>query len=117
MTFRYSLIRMVMPGSSSRCLSGHWIVPTTVGTDERVSFLRPPSESLVGPNPMVCLQDWIDPGPGGLHRILTGEERSIAGHGIAQKPFIGRFLSRLLFQQVELSLFADEFLSRELDPS
>jgi len=66
---------------------------------------------------MVCLQDWIDHGPGVLHRILTGEERSIAGHGIAQKPFVGRFLSRLLFKQVELSLLADEFLSRELDAS
>jgi hypothetical protein len=66
---------------------------------------------------MVCLQDWIDHGPSGLNSILTGEERAITRHGVAQKPFVGRFLSRSLFKQVELSLLADEFLSRELDAS
>ena len=63
---------------------------------------------------MVRLKDWIDHRPSGLDRVLTGEERSIADHGVAQKPLVGRFLSRLFFEQVELSLLPDEFLPCEL---
>ena len=66
---------------------------------------------------MVGLKDWIDHRPGGLNCVLTGEERSIAGHGVAQKPLVGRFLSRLFFRQVELSLLPDELLPCELDAS
>ena len=63
---------------------------------------------------MVCFQDWIDHRPGGLDCVLAGEERAIAGHGVAQKPLVGRFLSRSFFEQVELSLLADELLPGEL---
>ena len=63
---------------------------------------------------MVCFQDWIDHRPGGLDCVLAGEERAIARHGVAQKPLVGRFLSRLLFKQEEFSLLADEFFSGEL---
>jgi hypothetical protein len=57
---------------------------------------------------VVCLKDGIDRRPGGLNRILTGEERSVAGHRVAQEQFVGRFLARLLFDQVEFALVADE---------
>ena len=74
----------------------------------------PQLSAPVGSNPVVRLKDWIDHRPGGLDRVLTGEERSIAGHGVAQKPLVGRFLSRLFFEQVELSLLPDELLPCEL---
>lgn len=64
---------------------------------------------------MVVIKDWIDRGPGSLHGILTGEERAIAGHGVAQKPLVGRFFSRPFINQKEFTLVADELLSRALD--
>ena len=63
------------------------------------------------------LEDWIDHRPGGLDRVLAGEERSVAGHGVAQEPLVGRFLSRLFFDQIEFSLIADELLACALDAS
>lgn len=66
---------------------------------------------------MVRFQQWIDDCPYSLHRILAGEERAIADHGVTQKLLVGCSLSRLFFQQVELSLLADEFLSCKLDAS
>jgi hypothetical protein len=66
---------------------------------------------------VVGLKDWIDHGPSGLNRTFTGEERSVAGHGVAQKPFVGRFRCRVFFKQVELSLVPDELLPCELDAS
>jgi hypothetical protein len=66
---------------------------------------------------MVGLKDWIDHRPSGFNRILTSEERHIADQGVAQKPLVGRFFSRPFFKQVELSLFPDELLPRELDAS
>jgi len=35
------------------------------------------------------------PLPGSLNGDLTGEERSVAVRGIAQKPIIGRFFSQM----------------------
>ena len=49
---------------------------------------------------MVGLKDRIDHRPSGLNRVFTREECSIAGHGVAQEPFVGRFLSRLFFEKV-----------------
>ena len=66
---------------------------------------------------MVVLEDGIDHRPSGLNCILTGEERSVAGHGVAQESFIGRLFSRFLFDQVELALVADELLPCALDAS
>jgi hypothetical protein len=66
---------------------------------------------------VVGLKDWIDDRLGGLNCVLTGEERSIAGHGVAQKPLVGRFLSRPFFEQVEFSLLPDELLPGKLDAS
>jgi len=63
------------------------------------------------------LKNRIDHRPGGLNRVFTGEKRSIAGHGITQKPLVGCFLSRLFFDQVEFSLVPDEFLAGALDAS
>ena len=47
---------------------------------------------------MMCLQDWIDYRPSGLDCVLTGEERSIADHGVAAKPLVGSFLSWLVLE-------------------
>ena len=55
---------------------------------------------LIGPGPVVGLEDWLDHRPGGLNRVLTGEERAVAGHGVRQEPLVGQFSSRLFFQQV-----------------
>jgi hypothetical protein len=66
---------------------------------------------------MVVAKDWIDHHPGSLNRILTGEERSIADHGVAQKPLIGGFCPWLFFGQIELSLVPDELLPSALDAS
>lgn len=63
---------------------------------------------------MVIFEDWIDYCPGGFERVFTREERSVTGHGVAQKPFVGRFFSRLFFGQVKLSLLADELFSWKL---
>ena len=41
----------------------------------------------------------------------------MAGHGVAQKPLIGRFLPGWVFEQVEFPLLADELLPYELDAS
>jgi hypothetical protein len=68
-------------------------------------------------NPKVVLKDWVDHRPGGLNRVLTGEKRAVAGHGVTQKPLVRPFLSRPLITQVELTLVADELLSRALDAS
>ena len=66
---------------------------------------------------MVGLKDWLDHRPGGLNRVLTGEERAVAGHGVAQEPLVGRFRSRLFFKQIEFALVADELLPGALDAS
>ena len=68
-------------------------------------------------NPVVRLEDWTDHRPRGLDRVLTGEERSIAVHGVAQKPLVGHFLSRLFFEQVELPLLTDELLPCDFNAS
>ena len=66
-------------------------------------------------NPIVVLKDRGDHRPGGLNRVLTGEKRAVAGHGVAQEPLVRRFLSRPFIDQLELALVTDELLSRALD--
>jgi hypothetical protein len=53
------------------------------------------SEDRIGPGPsygacrwgpLVALEDRIHDRPGCLDRILTGEEGSVAVHGVAQQP-------------------------------
>src|SRR5579862_186938 len=105
------------PAPSSGCLLGSGVVPTAVCSDDRVSLFRPPAAALVRERPVVGLQDWVNHRPGGLNRVLTGEERAVAGHGVAQQPLVRRFRSRLFFGQVELSLVADELLPGALDAS
>jgi hypothetical protein len=63
---------------------------------------------------VVLLEDWIDHRPSGLDCVLTSKERSIADHGVAQEPLVGRFLPRPLFEKVELALLAHELLASEL---
>jgi hypothetical protein len=38
-------------------------------------------------------QDWIDHDPRGLNRVFTREERAVAGHGVVEKPLVGRFVT------------------------
>ena len=66
---------------------------------------------------MMGLKDRIDHRPGGLNRVFTREECSVTQHGVAQKSLVGRFLSRLFFDQVEFSLVPDKFLTGALDAS
>ena len=47
--------------------------------------------------------------------MVTGKERAVAGHGVAQEPLVGRFLARLLFDQVKFTLVADKLLPRAFD--
>jgi len=86
-------------------------------SNDRVSLFRSPAAALVGASPVVGPKNWIDHCPRGLNRAFTRKERSIADHGVAQKPLVGRFLSRLIFEEVELTLFPDEIFSCELDAS
>ena len=66
---------------------------------------------------MVGIKNWLNHRPSGLNCFLTSEECAVAGHGIAQQPLIGRFFTRLLFDQIEFSLVAEELLSCTLDAS
>src|SRR5512135_458500 len=93
------------------------VVPVAVCCDERISLFRSPATAFVGAGPAGGLKDRVDHRPGGLNRVLSGEERSIASHGISQKPLVGRFLSRLLFNQIEFLLVSDELLPCAFDAS
>ena len=77
--------------------------------------LRPPAAALVRQDRSCAVQHGIDHRPGGLDRVLAGEQRAVAGHRVAQQPLVGRFLAGLLIEQVELALVADELLARALD--
>ena len=81
-------------------------MPTAVGSDDCVSLIRAPTAAMVAANLVVFLKNGIDRRPGGFNRILAGEERSVAGHGVAQQQLVGRFFVRLLFEQIELPLIA-----------
>src|ERR1039458_2126564 len=103
--------------SSSGCLLAYGVVPTAVRSDNRVSLFRPPTSTPVGASLVVPLKDRVNYRPGGLHRILTSEQCSVACKGVAQEPLVGRFLSRPFLEQVELSLLPDELLPGEFDAS
>ena len=77
------------------CAIGAWVVPTAVRSDEGVSLFRPPGSALVTANRVMVLENAIDHLPRRFDRVLACEERPIALHGIAQEPFVGRFLSGL----------------------
>jgi len=76
-----------------------------------LSLFGAPRPPLVRANLGVVFQDRIDDRPGSFYGILTRQKRSVAGHSVAQKPLVGRFVFRTLFQQVGLSLFPDELIS------
>jgi hypothetical protein len=52
------------------------VVPGTVG-DEQVGLLGPPGARFVGVSAVVSGEDGIDDRPGGLNRVLAGEERAV----------------------------------------
>src|SRR5512143_3842817 len=93
------------------------VVPVAVCCDERISLFRSPAAAFVGAGPAGGLKDRLDHRPGGLNRVLSGEERSVARQGISQKPLVGRLLSRLLCNQVELLLGSEELLPCAFDAS
>src|SRR5512143_764147 len=89
---------------SRGCVLRAGVVPAAVRCDERVSRFGTPAAGLVGASAGMRLEDAIDHGPGGLHGVFASEQGAVAGHRIAQEPFVRGFLSRLLFDQIELSL-------------
>ena len=72
-------------------------MPTAVCGDDRVSLFRTPTAFMVAANLVVDFENRIDRCPRSFNRILTGEERSVAGHGIAQEQFVRRMTIRFLF--------------------
>ncbi len=73
-------------------------MPTTLCRDERISLFGPPGARAYNRtmNRVMVLQHSIDYFPSGFNCILPGKERAVAFHGVTQKPFVRRFLSRLL---------------------
>ena len=86
-------------------------MPKAVFHDQGVGLFRSPSARLVRASRVAGHENWLDNRPGGLNGVLAGEERTVAGHGVTQKPLVGRFLSRLFFNQVEFFLIANELRS------
>jgi hypothetical protein len=72
-------------------------------SDDCVSLLRAPTAAMVAANLVLFLKNGIDRCPGGFSRILAGEERSVAGHRVAQQQLVAPFLVRLLLEQIKLS--------------
>jgi hypothetical protein len=97
---------------NSTCIYVAFRLPGKIA--ERAEF---PSAAPVGTTTVVRFQHWIDHRPSGLGRILAGEKSAIAGHRVGQKPLVGRFLSGLVFEKIELSLLTDKFFSGKLDAS
>src|SRR5580698_10213240 len=103
------------PGPSVPCLGGTWIVPSAVFGNQRIGALRSPGPWFVWANGRMLLEHAIYNNPCGFHRILTGKQRSIALHCVAEQPFVGCFLSSLLLREIKLALFADKLLAGKLD--
>src|ERR1035441_449675 len=90
-------------------------MPTAVRSDDRVSVFRSPAAAFVNMNTVMVLENRIDHDPRGLNRVFSSEERAVAGHGVAKKPLVGRFVARPFFRQIKLLLLSDEIFARELD--
>ena len=90
-------------------------MPTSARRNHRVRLFRPPTPALVGQRPVMLLQDRIDHGPGCFHGVFAGEERAVAGHGVAEQSLVRGFLPKQFFAQVKLALVADEIFSGALD--
>ena len=75
-----------------------------------MSLFRPRATAFGGRTPPQrwLSKDWLDHRPGRLNGDFTVEQSAVAGHGviIEKPPFVGRFLSRLFFEQVAFSLVA-----------
>src|SRR5664279_5387603 len=88
-------------------------MPAAVSSDDRVSVLRPPAVPFVEDSAVMGLENRIDDHPRCLNCIFTRKECAVAGHGVAKKPLVGRFLSRLFIRKIKLSLLSDKILTRE----
>ena len=73
-------------GLSSGRLLGSGIMPTANRGDDCVGT---PTSATVRQNRMMGLEHRVHNRPGGLNRILPGEERPVAGQGVAQESLIG----------------------------
>src|SRR5260221_12905040 len=93
------------------------IVPATVRRDERVGLFRSPRAALVWNRPRMVFEDGIDGRPRGFDRVPAREERAVAAQGVAQQTLVGRLGSDQLFDQIQLSLVANELFARALDAS
>src|SRR5271155_5348804 len=60
------------------------IVPTAIRGDQHVGLLRPPAAALVRENRGRRVEHWGDGGPGGLDRVLSCEQRTVARHCVAE---------------------------------
>ncbi len=90
-------------------------MPAPICRDKRIGLFRSPAAGLVGVHRDACIKDRINYHPGSLNCVLAGKERTIAGHGIPKQPLVGRLISSLFIQQIELALVADKFLACALD--
>src|ERR1700677_2519322 len=102
---------------ASRCLCGVRIMPAAIRSNQRLRVLWPPGAAFVRANPAMRLEHTVDHRPGGFNSILACEQRSVASHGVAQEPFVGRFFARLFIGQIKLALFSDELLPSKLHAS
>ncbi len=51
----------------------------------------------------MVLEHLVNHFPCGFYRVFASKQPSVALHRIAQQALVGRFFSRLLFQQIKLS--------------
>jgi hypothetical protein len=65
---------------------------------------------------VVVLEDGVDDRPGGLDGVLASEQRPVAHQSVSEEALVGLFLVRLPIEQGELTLIANELLTRTLDP-
>src|SRR5512139_1350686 len=91
------------------------VVPAAARRDERIRRFRPPGAAPVPTDRMMILEDRVERRPGGLDRVLAREERAAPGHRVFQQPLVRSLLARMILEQAEFPLLADELLADLLD--
>src|SRR4029077_19792309 len=76
------------PALRSSCVFHRRVLPASGGRDSRVDFFRSPRARLVLVDGRAGLQDWIDDSPGLFDVVFTGEQRSVAVHGVAKHALV-----------------------------
>ena len=80
------------PSSGFGRISWTGIMPSAIGSNERISLFWPPAFAPIWANPMVIFEDRFDHRPGSLDGVFTREESTISDH-YAEWPLVRRFLS------------------------